>query len=695
MANLVSPGVSVTVTDESFYVPASAPTVPLIFIATADEKLQPNGITPAAGTFESNVVRTITSLQQSAQMYGVPVFKEDYTGKPLHGDVRNEQGLLALNKFLGLGSSAYVVRANVNLNDDPEDTVTAWNQKMQTASYMLQNYILAFIDEYNTINGYAPSHPNYKTTVTKSELVFLTNKATVDIFSLYTFKNTKADFMDNNTDQSVSSAGSHTVNFGSAIANGTAPSGLAASVYTATIRVDGVNKAISVNGSVANTYNALITEINNDLGISATATISGGNIKITSRTIGSGSSVLITDAGLFAAVNNYASLMTPIAGSLADSPLPVYGNGYDQAPTGTYLGLEGMAEVWVETHPTESGFSEFNAADAAELLLDAADEYSFTLEFLNKTSLGANDAARRLSVVTALSAIINNNQDVRSERFEYNLILCPGFPEVVDELVALSQEIGEEAFVIADLPMTLDPESAANWGTSSERVRSTNVAYYYPGGLTTNLDGKEVYSAAGAIALRTFTYSDNVSKVHFAPAGPRRGVVTGFSKMGYLTGAAGTPTTFIETNLNVGQRNNLYQFTNNINPITEIPSRGILVMGQKTSAVAASAMDRVNVVRMLADLRRKLRRTAFSYLFEPNDQVTRDNLKSATDGELTNLMVERGLYDYVTVCDASNNYGDRIDRNELYLDIALKPMKSVEFIYVPIRVLNTGASLAN
>lgn len=694
MANLVSPGVSVTVTDESFYVPASAPTVPLIFIATADEKLQPNGITPAAGTFESNVVRTITSLQQSTQMYGVPVFKEDYTGKPLHGDARNEQGLLALNKFLGLGSSAYVVRANINLNDDPESIVAAWGEKMQTASYMLQNYISAFIDEYNTINGYTPQSTNHKKTVTQSELMYLADKATAEIFSLYTYKNAKHDFFDNNLNQEVSSAGSQTVSFGGAIVSGTASAGLAATNYTAMIRVDGINKAISINGAVANTYNALITEINNDLGVSATATISNGNIKITSRSVGSGSSVLITDSGLFAAVNNFASLMVAIPGSLADSPLPVYGNGYDQAPTGSYLGLEGMAEQWVDDHPTISGFSEFAPADAAELILDAADEYSFTLEFLNKTTLGANDAARRLSVVTALSAIINNNQDIRSERFEYNLILCPGFPEVVDEMVALSQEIGEEAVVIADMPMMLDPEAAANWGTSSGRVRSTNVAYYYPGGLTTNLDGKEVYAAAAGVALRTYTNSDNMSKVHFAPAGPRRGLVTGFSKMGYLTGAAGTPTTFIETNLNVGQRNNLYQYTNNINPITEIPGRGILVMGQKTSAVAASAMDRVNVVRMLADLRRKLRRTAFSYLFEPNDQITRDNLKSATDGELTNLMVERGLYDYVTVCDTSNNYGDRIDRNELYLDIALKPMHSVEFIYVPIRVLNTGASLA-
>jgi phage tail sheath protein FI len=116
-------------------------------------------------------------------------------------------------------------------------------------------------------------------------------------------------------------------------------------------------------------------------------------------------------------------------------------------------------------------------------------------------------------------------------------------------------------------------------------------------------------------------------------------------------------------------------------------------MGQKTSANAASAMDRVNVVRMIGYLRRALRKAAFSYLFEPNDQITRDNLKSAADGLMQTILTGRGLYDFLSVCDASNNDSNAIDNSELYLDIAIKPMKAVEFIYIPIRVVATGASL--
>ena len=99
MANLVSPGVSVTITDESFFVPAAARTVPLFFVATVTEKTQPNNL-PAAGTYEHDVIRTVTSLSQSVQLYGIPRFLQDSQGRQLHGDARNEYGLFALNSYL-------------------------------------------------------------------------------------------------------------------------------------------------------------------------------------------------------------------------------------------------------------------------------------------------------------------------------------------------------------------------------------------------------------------------------------------------------------------------------------------------------------------------------------------------------------------------------------------------------------------
>ena len=80
------------------------------------------------------------------------------------------------------------------------------------------------------------------------------------------------------------------------------------------------------------------------------------------------------------------------------------------------------------------------------------------------------------------------------------------------------------------------------------------------------------------------------------------------------------------------------------------------------------------------------------FLFEPNDAVTRQNAKDVVDGLLSNLVIQRGLFDFVTVCDGTNNTAARIDRNELYIDIAIQPVKAVEFIYIPIRIQNTLGS---
>jgi phage tail sheath protein FI len=324
----------------------------------------------------------------------------------------------------------------------------------------------------------------------------------------------------------------------------------------------------------------------------------------------------------------------------------------------------------------------------------AGDSFTFNLiQVLLNDPLGANDAAKRLAIKTALQAEINSNTEVRSEMYEYNIIVCPGYPEVVDELLALSVAVNDEAFVIADTPGNKSPDEVANWANTSERFNSTSVAYYYPWGLASNLDGNDVFCAPSGIALRTFAYSDSVSELWFAPAGVRRGLVTGVSKVGYITGAVGTPTTFVESNLNQGQRDNLYEFYKNINPIVYFPGRGIIIWGQKTAASAASALDRINVVRLVMYMKRGLRKGAFPFVFEPNDQITRDNLKAAADGFLGDIMIKRGLYDFVTLCDESNNTATRIDRNELWLDVAIKPVKAAEFIYIPIRVLNTGATM--
>ncbi len=592
MATLVSPGTNVSVTDESYFVPASATTVPLIFVATASEKMQTDG-SAAAGTYEHDVVRTVTSITQSMKLYGVPRFLTDSNSNPHHGDARNEYGLLALNQYLGIGAKAYVVRANVNLNDDRDAILAMWDAKIRKsttpvgAAYALEGLVNSFLTEYNTENGLIASDANYKVTVNKSELQSLVEQAL-------------------------------NMTFGKRV---------------------------------------------------------------------NGNAVWFDEA-------TFAKLRPIFLSNMASAPLNVYADGYDQTPTGTFLGLEGEATDWVANETGTVITTEWSAAEARDFLIEICHDFQYTVSFLNATTLGANDAARRVAIVEALQSTINSNRTIRSEQFEYNLILAPGYHEVVDEMLALASDIADEAFVIADTPMNMDPEAVVAWSSTSQRQHSTGVSYYYPHGLVSNLDGVNVLGAASGIALRTFTYSDNLSQIWFAPAGTTRGLVQGVSAVGYANGTLGGPTEFVELALDQGQRDDLYTYYNNINPIVYFPGRGILIWGQKTSASAASARDRVNVERMIRHIKRRLRKDTMGFIFEPNDQITRDNLAAVVTNFLSDILAKRGLYDFAVRCDETNNTAARIDANEMYCDVLLKPAKAAEFLYIPIRVLTTGANMS-
>jgi phage tail sheath protein FI len=184
--------------------------------------------------------------------------------------------------------------------------------------------------------------------------------------------------------------------------------------------------------------------------------------------------------------------------------------------------------------------------------------------------------------------------------------------------------------------------------------------------------------------LRTIALNDQVAYPWFAPAGVRRGGITNATAVCYVNGEG----EFKSVALNTGQRDTLY--SNAINPITFLSGAGLVVFGQKTRARNASALDRVNVARLIVYMRGQLEKLARPYLFEPNDKITRDQIKSAADAFCLELVSLRALYDYLVVCDESNNTPSRIDRNELYLDIAIEPVKAVEFIYIPLRIKNTG-----
>lgn len=155
--------------------------------------------------------------------------------------------------------------------------------------------------------------------------------------------------------------------------------------------------------------------------------------------------------------------------------------------------------------------------------------------------------------------------------------------------------------------------------------------------------------------------------------------------IGYIDDVSGA---FISVGITQGLRDVMY--TNKINPLTYLPGTGLVIYGQKTLASTPSSLDRINVARLVNYLRLQLNTLARPFIFEPNDPITRNGVSAVVSSLLNDLVAKRGITDYLVVCDSTNNTPERIDRNELYVDVAVQPTKDVEFIYIPIRLKNAG-----
>jgi hypothetical protein len=309
----------------------------------------------------------------------------------------------------------------------------------------------------------------------------------------------------------------------------------------------------------------------------------------------------------------------------------------------------------------------------------------------NDGSPYAGRQAQRRMVTAAMQSALISNTEIREEQYAFNLIAAPGYPEVIDEMVALNNDRANTAFIVGDTPMRLAPNAIdiANWSnnTNGDGLATADpyLGVWYPSGLAADLQGNEICVPASHMALRTLIRNDNVAYQWFAPAGTRRGLVDNASSIGYINSQTGE---FNFDSIRVGLRDTLYE--NKINPITNLPGVGLVVWGQKTRNPVASSLDRINVARLVNYIRTILANVGNGYLFEPNDKITRDQISNIISGAVNDLIAKRGVYDYLVVCDDSNNTPTRIARNELYVDIAIEPMKDVEFIYIPIRLKNPG-----
>ena len=303
----------------------------------------------------------------------------------------------------------------------------------------------------------------------------------------------------------------------------------------------------------------------------------------------------------------------------------------------------------------------------------------------------------RVYNIYAFIAKIDTNTDIRDEDNFFNLMATPNYPELQPEMVVLNTDRGETGYIIGDTPMRLPANATAvqAWATNAAGAESTGEAgcvtrntylgLFYPSGIASDLSGNLVAVPPSHMMLRTFLRNDTVAYPWLAPAGTRRGNIINATNIGYLDATTGE---FITIKTNIGLRDVLY--LNFINPLVFFTGIGLLNYGNKTSFDSTSALDRINVARLVAYIKRQLTIAARPFVFEPNDSLTRQQIAGVIQTLMVDLVAKRGLYDYLVVCDDSNNTPARIDRNELWVDVAIEPVKAAEFIYIPVRVLNTG-----
>jgi len=265
--------------------------------------------------------------------------------------------------------------------------------------------------------------------------------------------------------------------------------------------------------------------------------------------------------------------------------------------------------------------------------------------------------------------------------FNYNLITTPGLIKAnakatgeLTTMVNTAQSRGDNLAIVDLVNYDSDILPVA---AGAAAIDSSYAATYWPWLQTIDPDkGGQVWVPASTMIPGVYAFNDRSGEAWFAPAGLSRGGLSTVLRA--------------ERNLTNGNRNTLYGA--NVNPIATFPNVGVVVFGQKTLQKKASALDRINVRRLLIELKSYISQIADNLVFEQNTIATRNNFLSQVNPYLESVQQRQGLYAFKVVMDDSNNTPDVIDRNELIGQIYLQPTKTAEFIYLDFNVLPTGAT---
>jgi uncharacterized protein len=315
----------------------------------------------------------------------------------------------------------------------------------------------------------------------------------------------------------------------------------------------------------------------------------------------------------------------------------------------------------------QRGFDGMSPATKINLAGDISNTNSQGFNLSTSTSSGS------VAYSKAIAAISN------ADEYDINMVVTPGVvrrlhPAVTTEVIDMV-ESRQDCFYIADFVGVTD--SISQVVDEASAVDSNYAATYYPWVKTIDTNTNKLTSVPPSVLLpAVFASNDRLAAEWFAPAGLNRGGIVGaVSVLNRLTHS---------------ERDTLYE--NKVNPIASFPGQGIVAFGQKTLQDKASALDRINVRRLLITVKKYIASTSRFLVFEQNTAQTRNRFLNTANPYLEGIQQRQGLYAFRVVMDETNNTPDVIDRNILAGQIFLQPAKTAEFIVIDFNILPTGAS---
>jgi phage tail sheath protein FI len=336
--------------------------------------------------------------------------------------------------------------------------------------------------------------------------------------------------------------------------------------------------------------------------------------------------------------------------------------------TPNYLDNNGVFKPQFTGSLPSTSSGTFGSAKGTNIPTSAGNYYE-TITSNNIQGLTANAYTESISLLA--------NKDA----YKYNILVAPGLisshgapsSTAITQIQTTVQERGDAIAIIDLVPYN------ATISTVTSTVSSYNTPYiatYWPWLKTIDPNtGNQVWVPASTMIPSVYAFNDSVAAPWFAPAGINRGIL---------------PTVIqAERILTQGNRDTLYQ--SNVNPIATLPGAGIVVFGQKTLQKKKSALDRVNVRRLLIELKNYISQVADTFVFEQNDANTRSELLSIINPYLSSIQQQQGLTSFKVIMDESNNPPSVVDQNQLVGQIYLQPTRTIEFILLDFNILPTGA----